>query len=236
MNENKLQQAIDAIHAGKPQTAQVLLAQILKDDIHQDSAWVWMASLQDDPIRKMQCLERALKANPDNAQARQMLADLAPGTDTKPEGYPPAPPGELEPVQPAEGFYSPQSFEPVQEQAFTSFQPVQVPEKAPLEPQPVTPAPQAAPALETAAQAPAAAAPLSARPARRILPSDEKPNQPSQPGFDAESYRSLAQTKSKPALSGMSRSQVIALVLLGVLTLIMIAAVVAVVGMTFNIF
>lgn len=238
MNENKLLQAIDAIRTGKPQTAQVLLAQILKDDINQDSAWVWMASLQDDPVRKMQCLERALKANPDNVRAKQMVADLASGTVEKPEDNEPVPLGEYEPVQPTAESFSPPPFNQVQDQTFTPFQPVQATEKAHAEPEPEIRTPEPViPVVEKPEQVVVGSASIKARPAQRILPSERKTTETlPQPEFDAERYRSLAQTKSRPGLSGLNRSQMIVLVVLGLLTLIMIVAVIAVIGMTFKIF
>ena len=83
----KLEQAIQAIKTGDKAAGLVLLAQFIRTDPSNESAWIWMATAQDDPERKKQCLERVLHINPANERVRRALATMFPPT-IQPEAVP----------------------------------------------------------------------------------------------------------------------------------------------------
>ena len=49
--------------------ARQLLTQSLKLDPNNEMAWLWLSRTTDDPQKKLQCVERALRLNPKNEQA-----------------------------------------------------------------------------------------------------------------------------------------------------------------------
>jgi len=75
MND-KLQQAITAIKSGDKVTGQELLVQVIKADPSNETAWMWMTVVLDDPQKKKQCLQKVLQINPNNAMAKKGLAQL----------------------------------------------------------------------------------------------------------------------------------------------------------------
>ncbi len=74
----KLEQAVQAIKSGNKSAGLVLLAQVIRSDPNNESAWIWMATAQDDPEKKKQSLERVLKINPANERVRRAMAVLFP--------------------------------------------------------------------------------------------------------------------------------------------------------------
>jgi hypothetical protein len=82
--EPKLEQAVQAIKTGDKAAGLVLLAQVIRTDPNNESAWIWMATAQDDPEKKKQCLERVLRINPANERVRRALATIFP-TPVQPE-------------------------------------------------------------------------------------------------------------------------------------------------------
>lgn len=72
-----LTQAIQALDAEQKEQAQILLAQLLKTEPNHERAWLLMAEAQTEVERQKFCIERALKINPQNDIARQMLAELS---------------------------------------------------------------------------------------------------------------------------------------------------------------
>ncbi len=74
--QSLLQQAIAAIRSGHMIEGQELLEQILKADPHQEGAWLWMSAVVKTDAERIECLQRALAVNPNNAAARQGLAQL----------------------------------------------------------------------------------------------------------------------------------------------------------------
>ncbi len=76
--------------------ARQLLTQSLKLDPNNEMAWLWLSRTTDDPARQLQCVERALKLNPDNAQAKalheKLLARAAPPPPRTPAFYDDSPP------------------------------------------------------------------------------------------------------------------------------------------------
>jgi hypothetical protein len=85
----RLEQAIQAIKSGDKNTGLVLLAQVIRADPNNESAWIWMATAQDDPDKKKQSLERVLRINPANERIRRALSVM----------FPPAAPPAVEKVQ-----------------------------------------------------------------------------------------------------------------------------------------
>ncbi len=92
-----LQRAVAAVKAGDKAAGRRLLAEVIRADPRNVSAWLWMAAATDADEQRRACLERVLAINPDNQSARQGLARL--GFATQPPVVPPAgaPP---EPVAP----------------------------------------------------------------------------------------------------------------------------------------
>lgn len=72
----QLQQAITLIKSGKRQDGQQLLLQTLKSEPENERAWLWMSTVVNENKRRY-CLEKALSINPNNQQAKQVLARLA---------------------------------------------------------------------------------------------------------------------------------------------------------------
>lgn len=53
-----------------------LLVQALKLDPHNDMAWLWLARTISDPVRRLELVERALRANPASEAAHKLRAEL----------------------------------------------------------------------------------------------------------------------------------------------------------------
>lgn len=98
MADDKVQQAILAIKSGDRQMGQRLLAEVLKEDTKNETAWLWMASLVSGERRRL-CLENVLRINPDHAVARAQVAKLASSPSVEPVVQPAssAPPAVLPP-------------------------------------------------------------------------------------------------------------------------------------------
>lgn len=71
-----LQQAIAALNEGDRGRARQLLAQVLQADPCNESAWLWLVRAVDDPAHARECVERVLRINPGNEEARQMLETI----------------------------------------------------------------------------------------------------------------------------------------------------------------
>ncbi len=72
-----LQQAIDTLNTGDRAGTARLLAQVVSQDPHDETAWLWLAACLDDIDKKRYCLQKAIELNPANDAARQDLAHLA---------------------------------------------------------------------------------------------------------------------------------------------------------------
>lgn len=68
-----LQKAIQAIELGDKATGQRLLAEFIKTDPHNETAWLWMSAVADSPQQKIYCFQRVLKINPENEEAKRGL-------------------------------------------------------------------------------------------------------------------------------------------------------------------
>ncbi|MER3544255.1 MAG: hypothetical protein C4311_06510 [Chloroflexota bacterium] len=116
--ENALQQAIAALKAGRRKQARAILAHLLRQDPHNEEAWLWLSGAVEQDSERLLCLRQVLAINPNNERARRgvelllskgvTLPPLAPATPPSAppehEPYPAEPAGEVQPqaqVEPA---------------------------------------------------------------------------------------------------------------------------------------
>ena len=71
-----LQEAIEFLRTKKPQEAAPLLAQYLRINPDSEEGWVLISYAVQEPDKKIECIQRVLKINPVNSQARQRLKKL----------------------------------------------------------------------------------------------------------------------------------------------------------------
>ena len=71
-----LRRAIAAVKAGDKVAGRRLLAEVIRDDPRNETAWLWMSAALDSDQQRRTCLERVLAINPGNATAQQGLARL----------------------------------------------------------------------------------------------------------------------------------------------------------------
>jgi len=94
---DSLEKAIKLIKPGDRADANRVLVTLLKEDPTNDQTWVWMTAVVDTGKLRMDCLQEALKHNPNNPTARRGLV-------------------RLQSAQPPEGSFKPQqpvsSYEP----------------------------------------------------------------------------------------------------------------------------
>lgn len=74
--ENLLQMGITAAKEGNNEGARMLLKQVLDADKKNDRAWVWMAYITTDSVKRRQYLQTALKINPGNTAAKKALSKI----------------------------------------------------------------------------------------------------------------------------------------------------------------
>jgi len=71
-----LQQAREAAQCGDNMTACELLFDVIRQDPQNETAWLWLSEVIDDPDKMHYCLNQVLKLNPDNAAARRRLSEF----------------------------------------------------------------------------------------------------------------------------------------------------------------
>jgi len=76
--EKLVNQAGQAIRAGKKLEARKMLEQILETDDSNEQAWLLLAAVVDTPRERRICLENVLEINPNNEKAKQALEKLRP--------------------------------------------------------------------------------------------------------------------------------------------------------------
>jgi hypothetical protein len=74
-----LEQGILAYQAGNKQEATRCFAVTIQQEPQNTSAWFWLSTVVDDPVRKKYCLEKVLKIDPSNRAAITELATLEKG-------------------------------------------------------------------------------------------------------------------------------------------------------------
>jgi hypothetical protein len=72
----ELKPAIDAFYRGEKGRSRSMLGAILRQDPRNWQAWLWMATLMEDPARQKECVQRALAINPGNTTAREMMSAI----------------------------------------------------------------------------------------------------------------------------------------------------------------
>ena len=75
---NALEQAIVAIKAGDKDTGKRLLAETLRVDPRNETAWLWMTAVVDSDDQRRKFLEQVIAINPNNDVAQRALAKLGP--------------------------------------------------------------------------------------------------------------------------------------------------------------
>jgi TolB protein len=74
--QEKLRQGIEAARKGEKTAAQKLLRQVTSGDPGNEVAWMWLASVSETLQERRQCLERAIRINPENTRAKEALRQL----------------------------------------------------------------------------------------------------------------------------------------------------------------
>ncbi len=82
---DKLQQAITLIKLGDKQNGGRLLAEILKAEPRNETAWLWMSSIVDNDEQRRYCLEQVLTIDPNNQLAKKGLAKLQQKQEIQPK-------------------------------------------------------------------------------------------------------------------------------------------------------
>lgn len=93
-----LKDAIALIKVGEPESARKILIQILRENPHNETAWIWMAETMTDLNQRIAVLEQCLKNNPQSELARRALAAI----HQRQIVSKPLPPLPDEPVKPVE--------------------------------------------------------------------------------------------------------------------------------------
>jgi hypothetical protein len=100
----KLQAGINALKAGRRDEAVSFLTEAAKENRDDELVWLYLGAALEDPQRKRQAFERALKLNPDNEKAKLELAKLkALASQPKPEPPKPVPKAPPAPPSPPPG-------------------------------------------------------------------------------------------------------------------------------------
>lgn len=71
--EDLLRQGIEAAKMGNKDSARLILRRVLEQDKRNERAWLWLASVEDDPIERRRVLQTVLDINPANANAQKLL-------------------------------------------------------------------------------------------------------------------------------------------------------------------
>jgi hypothetical protein len=92
---NDLQEAIRSIKAGDKATGKHLLAQVLKADRDNATAWLWLSTTMSNIDERRRCLKEVLRINPNHPQATAALAKLqAPPAPQPTPAFPDLPPAD----------------------------------------------------------------------------------------------------------------------------------------------
>jgi hypothetical protein len=166
-----LQQAAELLRQGEFEAASKQLASFLQEHPGSADAWVLFSYALEDPVRKLECVERALQLDPEHAPAAQRMQELRerfpevqttwakPGREPQAEAQ-----AQPEPALPAEP-----AVAPVQPEA----EPQVVTSEGPAQP---VPGPQSEPVLVETEQ-PAVVAPFQPE-ARAVLDAAQAPQVP----------------------------------------------------------
>lgn len=90
--QNLLKSGIEAARGGNRAVARRIFEQVIRQDAQNELAWMWLATVLENPAERRQALEKVLSLNPNNQRARQALDKLQTVTDTgRTAGVKPAP-------------------------------------------------------------------------------------------------------------------------------------------------
>ncbi len=95
--QNLLKSGIEAARGGNKAVARRIFEQVLRDDPQNELAWMWLATVLENPTERRKALQRVLSINPNNDRAKQALAKLQPLTQTEAVGQRAAAPAEPKP-------------------------------------------------------------------------------------------------------------------------------------------
>jgi len=91
--EEMLAAAIQAARAKNVEEAQEWLFAVLRVDLYNEQAWLWLSGVVESDEDRLECMERVLEINPDSEFARRGLAALhARGVGVEPESEAEEPP------------------------------------------------------------------------------------------------------------------------------------------------
>lgn len=82
-NDEILKQALIALKTGQRAEARKLLIQVVKQDKHNEKAWLWLSAAVDTDKERRICLEKVLAINPSNEAAKRGIASLSSGGDAQ---------------------------------------------------------------------------------------------------------------------------------------------------------
>ncbi len=74
--EDLLRLGINTAKAGNKEGARVIFQQVIATDKRNERAWLWLASVEDSPIERRRILQTVLEMNPNNANAKKLLAGM----------------------------------------------------------------------------------------------------------------------------------------------------------------
>ena len=77
MSSERINQAIQLIREGNTKSAGKILAEVVKQEPKNETAWLWLAGCFDDTEKKKFCLKKALEINPQNQKAWDALNRLS---------------------------------------------------------------------------------------------------------------------------------------------------------------
>ncbi|HQX16000.1 MAG TPA: hypothetical protein PLA27_06220 [Anaerolineales bacterium] len=84
MATDRINAGLNAFQQGNIELARQILTEVVKSDPQNDQGWTALASCLQDDRQKKYCMEQALKANPNNLQARQFFDPSMMKEDTAP--------------------------------------------------------------------------------------------------------------------------------------------------------
>jgi len=83
---SELEQGIAALKAGQRDEAHRLLAAAIRQTPNNERAWLWMYNASNNDQERQHCLEQALRINPKNEKAKQLLFELQQKNSQPPVG------------------------------------------------------------------------------------------------------------------------------------------------------
>jgi hypothetical protein len=112
-----LRMAKQALDAGDNTTARNLVLQVIRQNPQNETAWLWLSALVNDPKKERDCLQKVLEINPMNDIARQhferLTVKVQPAPIPQPQPMPAAPRPVAQPSAVVQAAPQPSSVMPV---------------------------------------------------------------------------------------------------------------------------